>query len=229
MIKPINNSTRFCVLWLPTTQHRPIAPLSEKEINDLKITLKNLGKKVDHLPIFEEGNLYLKDILISDIVKKESSNAEEKTLIKELPDYLKSLFRPEDIKSLENGNFSEDDEKMLYLDLTLKANSKNECMRDIEVICKKKENGKFIKIWNIDLKCEEVSRNGLVKYIYDVNSDAGKLLDKDENLIHALYHAIKGFYHIHEFQDEGKDSILKPYSTENPKEDRKSTRLNSSH
>jgi hypothetical protein len=215
------NNTRYCVLWIPTTQHKPIVPLLEHDIDDLKKTLIEINEKVDHLPIFnrENGDIYLKNVSISDIKIEEKFSSDEKALIDEMPDYLTEILEPEDIKSLREPHSGENNQIPLYLDLTLKANTSNPCHRDIDIICNEKDANSFKQIWKLTLKCEDTSRNGLIKYSYTVDEESGRLLDSNDNLIHAVYHAIKGFYHIHEFHEEVKevkDSILNPFKTEDP-------------
>ena len=66
----------------------------------------------------------------------------------------------------------------------------------------------------------ESSRNGLFLYYYEnKNSDTDN--EQDENFIsehipNAIYHLVKGFYHIHEHHDAEEDSLLKAFLSDKP-------------
>lgn len=72
----------------------------------------------------------------------------------------------------------------------------------------------------LKLKCIGTNPNGLIQYEYEIppkaSSDTGKhpLLNSSENITHAVYHAIKSFYHSHTHHDGEKDSILDPYPSD---------------
>ena len=64
----------------------------------------------------------------------------------------------------------------------------------------------------ITLKYEDSSHNGMVKYSYVPKrlSDNGFRFD-DSTFPEAVYHIIKGFYHIHEFHEDENDSSLSAF------------------
>lgn len=120
---------------------------------------------------------------------------------------------------LNNVLFSEPSEpsyNKLYLDLILlNSESDDPSVRSIVVKCKKKINSED-EYATLFLRCEQTSQDGLVKYSYnydDVFDKDNVLFNRKGNIIHAVYHAIKSFYHIHEFHDDDKDSILEPFCT----------------
>lgn len=84
---------------------------------------------------------------------------------------------------------------------------------------------------SLKLECLDVSRNGLIQYRYELpegftpENQTHPLIDKEEKITHAVYHAIKEFFHEHKFHKTSKDSIINPYangdeinikSTDNP-------------
>lgn len=67
------------------------------------------------------------------------------------------------------------------------------------------------------LECIQASRNGLVQYSYEIPDDfdppkqTHPLINSNKCITHAVYHAIKEFFHEHKFHNSPKDSITNPY------------------
>jgi hypothetical protein len=127
-----------------------------------------------------------------------------------------------------------------YLDLTLKEakNKKYPDIRDIWIGVRvlrrsgkqqskkfsygaAKNNTKTQYKRTLTLKCKDVSRNGLIQYAYEIPEDfdpkkhTHPLINSDMCITHAVYHAIKEFFHEHKFHNSPKDSIINPYHHEN--------------
>ncbi|PXV62363.1 hypothetical protein CLV62_12051 [Dysgonomonas alginatilytica] len=72
-------------------------------------------------------------------------------------------------------------------------------------------------LYSLELECVDVSRNGLIQYKYKipekfdfVNKKHPFISSTDLSLTHALYHAIKEFFHEHKFHKDHKDSLINP-------------------
>ena len=148
------------------------------------------------------------------------------TIPQEKFDELKSCEETTDglLVALKNGDIIlyniniSDVEIPLYLDIILKKPTDNKQLqkRSIEIKCKKEKGPAYT--WKLFLKSEDVSRNGLVKYSYTYDDrEKNPLLNREGNITHAVYHAIKQFYHSHIYHESCKDSILDPFcsKTEN--------------
>lgn len=95
-----------------------------------------------------------------------------------------------------------------------------ECPLEIEVTIKGKDVAVSVQDEDkpdnfnhfITLKYEDSSHNGMVKYSYIPKqlSDDGFRFD-EKTFPEAVYHIIKGFYHIHEFHEDENDSSLSAY------------------
>ena len=161
----------YCVLWMPTTHHKQLAPLNTITFGQFQEQKEN-GKPID-------------DVLV--------------------------LLDNGDI-TLYNANISDIDNNPLFLDITLKRNTDDlhPQRRSVDIKCKRQKDSDYV--WELFLKSEDTSRNGLAKYsyIYD-RKQKNPLLNSDGNLTHAVYHAIKRFYHSHHFHESCKDSIVNPY------------------
>lgn len=58
----------------------------------------------------------------------------------------------------------------------------------------------------------ESSKNGLVLYSYEIKEDEDSFLKRE--IPNAIYHLIKGFYHLHEYHEDTADSLLRAYESD---------------
>lgn len=173
------------VLWIPCCFHRCIEPLYIGEDEDSERSCN------------EERRIYLYD--------------EEGYLDIDL-----------DIQ-LTNVLISDYIEPDTYINLTLKAETpegiqtressddpKSTPKRDIDVVAVTAEG----YTEHLYLKCIEACKSGLFMYEYEFTPGKPRvLLNSKGNVTHAVYHAIKRFYHQHEFHRTSADSITDPYSS----------------
>lgn len=161
-------------------------------------------------------------------------------LDKDVPDIIKKELVKQTI-NIDNVEISDEKGNFSYLDLTLEEtqHTDNSAIRSIWIGGRtEKRKGKPAKQelwtgsrsdndphykdnyrWQLRLQCIDARRNGLIQYIYEVPTDfIGKttnekhlLLNKEGNITHAVYHAIKSFYHNHKFHEPSDDSIVNPY------------------
>lgn len=181
---------RYTVLWIPTLFHKHLTPFIEK---------------------------------------KSPFDAD-------MPFEIDAPFKIDEDINQDNVEISDGVDDFCYLDLTLKkpTDEKKPTKRDIWInvrIVKRKsedEPAQERRFWVGDrkteailkLECTEASRNGLIEYSYqipenfDPETQTHPLIDKQEGITHAVYHAIKDFFHEHKFHEDSKDSIVDPYPSE---------------
>ena len=196
---PPKKTERFAVLWMPTLAHECLEPIDNpKEKNGED----DWYKEYTYTELEKEGEII------------------------RLPDANKDI-------ELKNLLVSDNSPHKVFIDLTLKEATKpvNEKFpiprRDIlikvrpidkKIIAKKKE--EHLKL---ELECLDARRNGLFLYQYEYEGKAvveeGEneyfALNRHRNITHAVYHAIKNFYHVHQYHDEDKDSLLTSFGNEN--------------
>lgn len=82
--------------------------------------------------------------------------------------------------------------------------------RDINIYIQEEGSSNFELF--ITLHYEDSSHNGMIKYSYEPKFLEDSEFGFDQHSFpEAIYHAIKGLYHIHEFHENENDSSLKPY------------------
>ena len=83
--------------------------------------------------------------------------------------------------------------------------------RDIDILIQKEDNTSEFEHF-LTLHYLDFSHNGMVKYSFDARflEDSEFGFD-DKTFPEAIYHLIKGFYHIHEFHEDESDSSFKPF------------------
>ncbi len=174
-----------CVLWIPSCFHQCIEPLYIEEGKDSERSCN------------EERRIYLND--------------EEGYPDIDLDIQLTNVFISDYI------------EPDTYISLTLKAETpedgqtrkssddpKSTPKRDIDVVAVTAEGYRE----HLYLKCIEACKSGLFMYEYEFTPGKPRiLLNSKGNVTHAVYHAIKRFYHQHEFHRISADSITDPYSS----------------
>ena len=169
-----------------------------------------------HISVFWMPRTHLKPV---EPLSSEEIKSLNLTLIKEgkSVDHLPIIMENGDMV-ITNFNISDKSVCPLFLDITLKKpqDESKPLNRSIEV--KGKLTVKSDPKWTLLLNCDDTDPNGLIKYSYHKDSDIDSLnalLNNKGNIIHAVYHAIKFFYHVHEFHDEHDDSILEAYYCNN--------------
>jgi len=111
----------------------------------------------------------------------------------------KALVPLNELPVMENGdmqlneiNISDIPERPLLLNIILKKALDNEhpCRRSIEIECGK---------WKLFLNSEDTSRNGLIKYSYEYNSDDANPLLNTEGNITDFTSIFSHNYHINSY------------------------------
>jgi hypothetical protein len=150
--------------------------------------------------------LWMPNVYHKSLIPIDQSEISDAILMENEDILLKNVYISDDI----SDDISDIKQDFLYLDITLKAPADRELqLRSIEIKGKEKEDSDYV--CELFLKSEGVSRNGMIKYSYEYDAcRKNPLLNSDGNIIHAVYHAIKRFYHMHKFH-EASDSILYPF------------------
>ena len=201
---------RQCVLWMPTLFHKELKPIVDEKKPAFSIT----------------KNTYKGNVIVS---KKEFDiyRRYEKVLIdgKERPNPNK------DVK-LDKFLASDDEAVEVYLEITL-LEEKDKQSQKRNILIEATYEGKQID--QLTLICVDPCKNGLVLYEYEVPEYSSKsdkikyILNHQNNIIDAVYHAIKSFYHVHQCHPSG-DAILTPFSCEkNPSDSKKNIELRQSN
>lgn len=180
---------RYCVLWIPTTLHHIICPVK----NPLDDGIHKIYK------FNTEGEVDLnEEIKFIDILASDDSSPRV---------YM-------DITLLKEGDIPSG----VVHDTYRNPVGNSVPLRHIYIEVKL-ENGQVFD--SLFLQCIDARRNGLFQFSYVVpgkyltpDTENKYLLNSNFNITNAIYHTIKSFYHVHEFHDAIKDSILHPFSSE---------------
>lgn len=192
-------------MWIPTLIHKQIEPVIGDEIayTAQRAVIDRNGTEIEK-PVHvyreyrqdEEGNIdpnqhiQLKNILVSDNENPEAYM--ELTLLQEGVTIKDRKEEPEE---------KQQEEKECYIPkrhILIKARSVTGHQDELF------------------LKCLDARRNGLFLYEYECPKEKKYLLNSKNEITNAVYHAVKAFYHEHEYHDPNKDSLLPPFPCENP-------------
>ena len=200
---------RQCVLWMPTLFHKELKPIFDDEKPAFIITKKTCkGDDLDSEKVF---NIYRR-------YEKVCINGEN------CPDSTKNIM-------LDKFLASDDEADEVYLEITLLEEKENQSQKR-NILIEATYEGKIID--QLTLNCVDPCKNGLVLYEYEVpeySSESGKIkyiLNSQNNLTDAVYHAIKSFYHVHQCHPSG-DAILTPFSCKKDPNDSKNIELRQSN
>jgi len=129
----------------------------------------------------------------------------------------KGIFNINENIYLKDILISDEAKQKVYLYITLLKSEEKQAKklsvptRSIEIEAISYNNKKEIIFKeNIYLKCIETNSNGIFQYEYEYMGKSF-LLNTSFNIINAVYHCIKSFYHDHKYHDIRADAILSPF------------------
>lgn len=203
---------RYCVLWIPTLRHGCVDPIIDEEtafIIKKEWVGEHVEKQVKEFPAYriyqyddEEFIDPNKDIQLTNVLASDNESGE--------------VFL--NLTLLEAGVVVKEGKR-----ISLKNETESEKQKKLEPAPLRHVYIKTVSEEGEDtlfLECMDARRNGMFLYRYEYKETVGKngkkryLLNSENKIPNAVYHAVKSLYHVHQYHDSGKDSMFTPYSSD---------------